>query len=238
MFVASAAMASDAHVYVAESKEPQWVTKLPRQDTWHCIEPSTADVNIVSPDQKPVILRVPFGGLYEKDDSSLGDRREVRTLVIFTSEPNQPWYKAALKVGAGVAVGTVAVAAAPAVIGAGIGVTAAGPVAGGLIASKMAAGGGLAAGGALATAQSLAMGGIGGSAVAGGGVAGGLLSRVGFGRRTGNHCLENLPGCDVHIDGQSGKVYIGITVPKDSGVIVNCEDGRAIVMGTTVRSKL
>lgn len=77
---------------------------------------------------------------------------------------------------AGVAVGAFAVAVTPAAFGAIIGVSATGPVAGGMLAGKMAAYGGLVAGGFWASAQSFVMGGVGGAAIAAGGTAGGFLS--------------------------------------------------------------
>eukprot|EP00928_Gymnodinium_smaydae_P066003 TRINITY_DN49065_c0_g1_i1.p1 TRINITY_DN49065_c0_g1~~TRINITY_DN49065_c0_g1_i1.p1 ORF type:complete len:265 (+),score=25.70 TRINITY_DN49065_c0_g1_i1:116-796(+) len=191
---------------------PSWVEYLADGDSWHSLAPNSEIKCCFS--EKPIVL--PHGGLYPRTFLEL----EIgRKLVIFTSDPPQPWYRSALKVGAGVALGVATVAAAPAVVGAGIGVTAAGPVAGGLVATKMAAGGGIAAGGALATAQSVAMGGAGTAAIAGGGMVGGILSRIGLRVNKDSHCLS-LPKSEAFFCGRSGKVYLAVDVPEGDSVIV------------------
>eukprot|EP00746_Dinoflagellata_sp_MGD_P019469 gnl/MRDRNA2_/MRDRNA2_145262_c0_seq1.p1 gnl/MRDRNA2_/MRDRNA2_145262_c0~~gnl/MRDRNA2_/MRDRNA2_145262_c0_seq1.p1 ORF type:complete len:235 (-),score=21.69 gnl/MRDRNA2_/MRDRNA2_145262_c0_seq1:45-680(-) len=190
--------------------EPYWIGWLPFKHAWDCIAPDSEVEISHERDGSYEVLYLPFGGLY---------RDRIRTLVIFTSEPSQPWYKSALKVGTGVAFGAATVAAIPSALGVAVGVKAAGPIAGGMLAGKMASGG-VAAGSALATAQSVVMGGLGNTTIAGGGAVGGVLSKLGFGRGKRDYYLKDLPRSDVHICGKSGKVYVGLSIPADAKVFL------------------
>eukprot|EP00933_Yihiella_yeosuensis_P031831 TRINITY_DN2543_c0_g1_i1.p1 TRINITY_DN2543_c0_g1~~TRINITY_DN2543_c0_g1_i1.p1 ORF type:complete len:269 (-),score=51.44 TRINITY_DN2543_c0_g1_i1:249-1055(-) len=206
----STALAMHSSSINAEVKkvEAEWIANLHVQDAWHCIAPKSEVLIVDKCLGCKETLQMPYGGLVSKTPS-------FKKLVVFTSEPSQPWYKSALKIGTGVAIGAAAVAAAPAVLGVSLGVSSAGPVAGGLMAKTMAAGG---AGGALSAAQSVAMGGVASTSVAGGGAAGGVLSSFGFGRKPNDFTMQNLPRSDIHICGKSGKVYIGIDIPETSEV--------------------
>ena len=85
---------------------------------------------------------------------------------------------AAVGVALGAAVGVGAVLAAPPLLGSIFGITALGPVAGGLFATTQSAVGPLAAGGVMATIQSTAMAGVSAGAVASGAAAAGATGGI------------------------------------------------------------
>lgn len=88
---------------------------------------------------------------------------------------------------AGAAAGAVAIAAAPVLIGAAVGIGAAGPIAGGAFAAAQAglAGGAIQAGGIMAATQGLVMGGAATSTIVAGGVVGGAAAGAAVNKKSG-----------------------------------------------------
>mmetsp|Transcript_40349 Transcript_40349/g.90476 ORF Transcript_40349/g.90476 Transcript_40349/m.90476 type:complete len:250 (+) Transcript_40349:86-835(+) len=120
----------------------------------------------------PGVLVLPYGAKYHKKTDECGFRK----LVVFNSKQTWPWLRYATKVGAGIAIGAGAVASLPWTLGAAVGLSAAGPVAGGWFAAHTGAG--IAAGGFMSGLQSFVMTGVGTKLIAAGGAAGAYFSSM------------------------------------------------------------